>query len=169
MPSSAAASAGGDAFDVAQDHHLALGLGQPGEQVVDPPGELLGDQALVDPLGPRHRWRAPRAGRVEAVDELVVGPPGLLLPTGARPGAVEEDPEEPGLERRAPLEALDAADDRHPRLLADLLGHGAAADGRLGQAEQPGLVAVDQFDERGLVAGLEPFDEPDVIVHAPGG
>jgi hypothetical protein len=44
-----------------------------------------------------------------------------------------------------------------------------AADRGLGQPEKPRLVAAHEFDERGLVAGAQPLDEPDVVFHADRG
>ena len=106
----------------------------------------------------------PRAVRVEPlVGEGIVGPTRSLLAPRSRTYAVEEDPEEPRLERRPALESVDAAEHREPRVLRDLLCDGPAADGRLRQAEQPRLVATNELDERSLVTGLEPADQRRVV------
>jgi len=58
-----------------------------------------------------------------------------------------------------------AAKDREPGVLADLLGDGTAPHGRLRDAEERRLVTTYQRDERGLVAGAQPFDETHVVFH----
>ena len=168
MPSSDATSSAEHAVDVAQHHDLALVLGQLGEEVAAP-----------GPRGPRppcrsSTWsdqgtggRGPRARGVEPLLDGVVGPPGALLAADGRPGPVQEDAEQPGLERRPALEPLDAAHHRQPRVLRDLLGHRPRPDAAWAKPHQPRLVARDELHERGLVAGLQPRDELRVL-HADG-
>src|SRR5439155_4347000 len=81
-----------------------------------------------------------------------------------RAGPVEEDAEEPRLERRPPLEALEAPHHRQPRVLDGLLGDRPAPDGALGQAQEPDLVALHQRRERGLVTRPQTVEEVGVGV-----
>ena len=97
--------------------------------------ETFGDELVVDPLGPWRRRLGPRAVGVELFPSFAVGATGSLLATRDRAGAVEQDAEQPRLERGAAFEAFYALDDREPGFLADLFGNGAAADGRFGQAQ----------------------------------
>jgi hypothetical protein len=49
--------------------------------------------------------------------------------------------------------------------LGDLLGHGTTADGRLGKAKHARLVALDQRNERRLVARAKAVYQLSVVVH----
>jgi hypothetical protein len=144
-------------------------LGQGREKFVDATCDPFGHELVVDPLRPGNRRHGPCARRVEPLANDPIGTPGALFSTGGGAGPVEKDAEEPGLERGPALEPLDAPDDREPGVLAHLFGDGPAADGGLGEAKQPRLVHADELDERGLVAGTQPLDEPDVILHADRG
>ncbi len=92
------------------------------------------------------------------------GPPVM---TGDRPaltdagglGPVDQDVEQPRAQRRPALEPLDAPDQAEPGVLHDLLGDGPAGDHGLGQAQEGGVVALDDQPERGLVACPQPGDE----------
>ena len=87
--------------------------------------------------------------------------PALAL--GACDRAVGEDPKHPGLERRAPLEPVEALQDGQPRLLGDLLGHRLIAHVRLGDAHERRLVAIDQLAKRLLVAAPQGRDHAGVV------
>ena len=80
---------------------------------------------------------------------------------------VDENPEQPGLERRTPLEPVDAADDAHPGVLYRLFGHGLTGDHRAGQAEHGLLVAGHEHDERVLVPVAQAAEQLDVRLHDP--
>jgi len=156
---------GCDAFDVAEDHDLPLLLREHRQQRLHALRQLFGDEPIVDSIGPRDRRLGPCAGRIEPFDRVTVWSPGTLLAPDGAAGAVEQDPEEPRLERRASLESIDATHDREPGVLACLLGNRTAADGRFRQAEEARLVAANQLGERGLVAGAQPIDQSGVILH----
>jgi hypothetical protein len=156
---------GFETFHVAQHDHFALLVGEVRQQLVDTVGEALGDEAVVDTVRPRGGRVRPRTVAIEPFD-VVVRLAGPLLAACGRPRSVQEDAEEPRLERRAPLEPLDATDNGQPGVLARLFRHGPAADGRLCEAEQTRLVPADELGERGLVASTQPLDETDITVHA---
>ena len=71
---------------------------------------------------------------------------------------------QPGLQRRASFESFDATNDGQPRVLRDLLSHGAAADGHLGEAHHALLVAPDQRDEGRLVTRAKAVHQVGVVV-----
>ena len=81
----------------------------------------------------------------------------LALAAGAR--AVGDDPQDPGLQRRAALEAVEALQDAEPGLLHDLLGDGAAAHVAERDPQHQRAVAVDERHERVLVAGAQAREE----------
>src|SRR6266481_6100643 len=57
---------------------------------------------------------------------------------------VREDAKDPGLQRRALLEAVDAADDREPRLLNDLVRNGGTAHVGKGEPPERCVMACDE-------------------------
>src|SRR4051812_28294454 len=77
---------------------------------------------------------------------------GAALADAPRLGLVDEDPEQPRLQRGPLLEPVDSLEHAQPRLLHDLLGDSTASHVSLGQVEHRGLVAVDQLRECRLVA-----------------
>ena len=77
------------------------------------------------------------------------------LALAPRLGRVREDPEDPGLQRRAALEAVEALEDAEPGFLDDLLGDGAARDEHHRHPQHRGPVAAEQLAEGGFVAGTE--------------
>jgi hypothetical protein len=91
-----------------------------------------------------------------------------LLPRAPGAGDVHEDPEDPGLDRRALLEAVDAGDDGQPGLLDDLLGAGSRPHERRGHPAQGRIVAVEQPGERRLVPCSEPRHELPLIAEVEG-
>ena len=122
---------GAPPLDVPQRDHRALRRRQRGDRPLDHVARLGGEQPL---LGEARRRRRPVpgpvvVGAVEAVgstagssassDENGSDRPSRMP---ARLGAVREDAEQPRLQRRAPLEAVDALEDGEPGLLRDLLG-----------------------------------------------
>src|SRR6266508_6779074 len=132
------------ALDVAEGDHLALDVGQRIDGPVDH-GARLGGEKLVlgaPPLLWRRRPVAPpavlRATEALGRDRR----PRVLhlfaherrerhraaLPNAAGLREVRDDAEEPGAQRRATLEAVDAAEDAEPRFLYDLFRHGPLAD-----------------------------------------
>ena len=72
-----------------------------------------------------------------------------------RPRDVGDDSEQPGFQRRAPLEPVEAAKCAEPCLLDDLVGDGARADERERDFSHRRPVPVDERDERLLVAAAE--------------
>jgi hypothetical protein len=148
---------------------LALLVGEYRQQVVHATGEVPRHDPIVDLVGPRHRRLRPRAIGVESFDRFSVGSAGALLAARARASAVEQYVEQPCLERRPTFEPLDPTHDCEPRVLAHFLGDSTAADGRLRKAKQVRLITPDKFDERGLIAGAQPFDESAVVVHVDRG
>jgi hypothetical protein len=92
-----------------------------------------------------------------------------MLSAGRTPSPVQQDVEQPGLERGPAFEAIHAADDGQPGVLHDFLGHRAAADDALRQALQARLVGANQLDERRLVARLQALDEIAVVAHGQAG
>ncbi len=62
---------------------------------------------------------------------------------GARFGAIGEDGEEPGLERRAAFEAGQALEHGQPGFLRHFFGHGLLGHVQQGHAHQAGVAAVD--------------------------
>jgi hypothetical protein len=85
------------------------------------------------------------------------GAPPLPLPR--RPGLVQQDPEQPGPERGAPLEPVDASKDTEPRLLDDVLGDLPGGDVHPGHPDHRAVVLLDQEPERGLVPVAQRLDE----------
>ncbi len=90
---------------------------------------------------------------------------GALLPHAGGACPVGEDVEDPGLERGAALEAVDALQDGEPGLLGDLLRDGPAGDEGLGEPDHGRVVGVDELGEGGLVPVAQPSHEV-VISHA---
>ena len=153
---------------VAQRDHLALTGRQALDRIPDHPQRLGG----LEPRRARAPARPPsdrgsdRGPRPEAV-----GPQPLLVVSGARKGRrerqrarvahaarlghVDEYPVDPGLESRASLEPLDAAQHPEPGFLEHLLGRGVGGDVDAGHPQQAGAELVDEPPERGLVAGAQ--------------
>ena len=157
--------AGGQSFEVAQHDDLALAVWQLGQELLHAGGEVLGDEAVVDPVGPRLRRCRPCAELVEAVlDDALIWASRPLFSVSRSAGAVEQDVKQPRLERGPTFEPLESAHYCYPGVLGDLLGHGATADRRLGQAQHPRLVAADERDECRLVTGPTAVDQLDVLV-----
>jgi hypothetical protein len=155
-----------EAFDVTEHDDLALLVGQCRQEVVDSRGEVLGDEPVIDLIGPGNGRLRPRAVDIKSFDGPAIGTAGALLTARAGASTVEQHPEQPCLERRPALESVNAADDGEPSVLAHFLRDRATTHGCLGETEQPRLVAADQLDERGLLAGAQPFDKSEVIIHA---
>jgi hypothetical protein len=78
--------------------------------------------------------------------------------------AVDEDPQQPGLERGAPREAVEAAQDAQPCVLDDLFGDRPAGNEGGGQAQQHRLVAIHERKERRLIAGPQAHQQLGVLV-----
>jgi hypothetical protein len=72
---------------------------------------------------------------------------------------VREDAEDPGLERRAPLEAVEALQDPEPRLLHDLLGDVARLNVVARHRQHRAVVSLDERLEGLLVAGAQARQE----------
>ena len=86
----------------------------------------------------------------------------LALPAGLRP--VGQDAEQPGLQRRALLEALEPGEDAEPRLLDDLLGRLAVADVQARDPQHRRAVALDERAERELVAAAQAGEQLSVRI-----
>ena len=73
-----------EAFDVAEHDDLPLLIGECRQQVVNPLGEALGDEPVIDLVGPGD-WRLrPRAIGIESFNSVIVGTAGALLAARAR-------------------------------------------------------------------------------------
>ncbi len=59
---------------------------------------------------------------------LILGAGFAGLELATRLGSVDQDVDDPGFERGASLEAIDAAQDGEPGLLDDILGRGSVGD-----------------------------------------
>ena len=141
-----------------------------GDQVAASSRRSLSSIHAVDGIGPLPL--GVETGGIDRVQGLG-GRGGVLLGAG-RTSPIDEDAEEPGLERRAPFERLDAPDQAQPGVLHGFLGHGLAGDEAPGQTQHGLLVAAHQGHERFLVAVAEPGHHLDVRVHGaqrrtPGG
>ena len=87
------------------------------------------------------------------------------LPSRRPSGAVDEDPEQPGLQRRAALEAVDAAHVLRARCPARLLRPRPVGNERTGARRSiDGVVAAHEGDERPLVSGARAREQLDVVV-----
>src|SRR5262249_10906485 len=115
--------------------------------------------------GPGDRRFGPRTVGVEPFDG-VVGATRACLALGAGSRPVEQHAEQPRLERPPSLQSPHPPGDREPPRLTRFPGDGTATDGRLGNAQQARLVTADQLGERGLVAGAQPLDESEIVIHA---
>jgi hypothetical protein len=85
------------------------------------------------------------------------------LTLGPRLGDVREDPEQPGLERRASFEAADAGERAEPGLLHDLLGNRAVAHEQHRHPEHRRAVRPDERQEDRFVARLEALDDQRLV------
>jgi hypothetical protein len=156
----------GKSFDVAQHDNLALTVGQLGQELLHTRCEMLGRDSVVDAVGPGFRRCRPRPGPVEAVlDDAFIGTSRALFAACRGPSSIEQDVEQPGLERGAAFEPFDPADNREPCVLGDFFGYCTTANGRLGEAQHALLVEADERDECGLVSRPKALAQLDVVVH----
>src|SRR3954447_22710476 len=167
-------------LDVAQRQHRLLRLGERSDRRAQPFARLERREPALGVL-PRSRRRGPvprprGAVALEALrrhGRLVACPrergewhaAALAYAAGLR--LVGEDVEQPRLEGRPLLEAVQAVDGRDPRLLHDLLGDGVGADVRAGDALEARVVAGHEGDEGVLVAGPQRVEERGVPVGRP--
>ena len=156
---------GAPTLDVAEGDHCALRGRQTLDRVSDHPQSLSTEEPL---LGPALRRRSPLP-----VDEAVGIDRGLELERRERSRArlplpaclrpVRDDAEDPRLERRAALEAVDAVQDGDPALLHDVLRDRPARDVHQRHAQEGGLVHADELLERLLVPVAERLDESHLL------
>jgi hypothetical protein len=144
---------------VTQDDHRTLALGQLVERVADHRPHL---PRQCPGLRPRRLTATPGAqgavpGRGVAGQRGPAHRPGLPRPPGT--GGVDQDPHEPGLERGTGLEAVHAAQHRHPGVLHDVLGDVAAGHVAARQPEHQRGVPAYQGEIGVLVAAAEGGDE----------
>ena len=155
-----------EAFNVAEHNDLPLLVGESRQQVVNPFCDVLGGEPVIDLIGPWD-WRLrPSAAGIESFDSLTISAAGTLLAARGGASTVEQHAKQPGLERRPALEAIHPSKNGEPRVLARFFGNRATAYGCLGETEQPRLITADELDERGLVAGAQPLDKLEIILHA---
>src|SRR5262245_38967324 len=76
-----------------------------------------------------------------------------------RSGAIDQNPEDPRLERRSALEGPDALDHAQPRVLDDLLGDGVVRHVEARHATQARVMFADEPRERILVSAPERVEE----------
>ena len=107
---------------------LALADGQQRDGVIDDTPQLQDTEALLRLLVPRdgrHR-PAPVAAEPVGVDRGLTTKAaersGSGFPDTRAPGLVDEDPADPGLQRRPPLKRRQRLEDRQPRVLNRVLG-----------------------------------------------
>jgi hypothetical protein len=132
-------------------------------------GQYVGLEAIVDGVGPMLR----RVGPCSVVSEArrvdrgfgPSEPVELALADTDRPTAVHADLEQPRAQRGSAFEAFDPANQRHPRFLDDVLGRFSAVHELPCQGHQPTVVAIDQLDERELLAGSQALDQLCVGAH----
>ena len=176
------------ALDVAQDDDLLLARRQLGDRGADLLQRLGRQQLLVGHPRPAVRRDRPaaRVARVARRAEAVRVDRGLVLvlrrerghrhaarlPLPARTRAVGDDPQDPGLQARAALEAVQPLQDAEPGLLHDLFGHRAGAHMAERDPQHQRPVLVHERHERVLVACLEALEQSlvlvdDQLVHEP--
>src|SRR5262245_10414995 len=133
-------------LDVAEDDDVPLRGREQVECRADAREQLLPHDLLV------------RRGRLRRLlDHRQRDDPPLAL--HLRVGRVDEDPEDPGLQARAALEALDAARDGRPGVLDDLLRHRAAAAVRHRERDQAPVIPCIQLRVGARVARAQGRDE----------
>jgi hypothetical protein len=172
---------GRQALDVAHGDHRALHLRQLRDLRLDPLDRLVGGQRTLGLLPPAHRRRRPRARAGPGTDEAIGIDRGEIavallarerregdrapLALAARARAVDEDAEDPGAQRRALLEAVEALQRGQPRLLYDVLGDGRAGHVHARDAHHRWGPADDEVHERLFVAGPEALHQRVVVGH----
>jgi len=161
--------AGGETGDVAEQDHIAQLRRQLVDRRPDPCEHLPAEQAGLGQALPVVGQRGPASLRVEAirVDDrlaarLVAAEEGgegqqSRFPPAAGARHVEEDPEDPGLERRPALESVEPGEHSEPGLLDGVLGGIAIPEVAHREPEERPVVALEQRCESGFVAGLEGF------------
>ena len=83
---------GGELLHVSQQDRESLPVRELSEQVVDATGEVFGNDAVLDAVGPGFGRVHPRAGAIELLDvEIVVSRAGALLATTGRSCSVQQD------------------------------------------------------------------------------
>lgn len=151
-----------------EDGGRHLGQGLPRKQAVVRPDSPTGGRSRPVPVAPK----PPRVdGRLPA-EQVVVErrrgrPAGVPVP--ALPDAVQQDPEDPRLQRGPALEASQPLQDPDPGLLHDLLSRRWIPEVGQSHLEQGGLVAIDQLHEDPFVAPSQRLHQPRVacdIKHA---
>ena len=90
---------------------------------------------------------------------------GAVLPNAGGSGPVDQNAEQPGLERRPSLEPVDAAEHADPGVLDDFLGNGVAGHEGASETQERRVVPGDERQERGLIAGAEPGQQLRVGLH----
>lgn len=75
------------------------------------------------------------------------------------PGLVGENAEDPPLQRRTALEALEVGDDHKPGVLHHLLGYSARRAVHERQAQHRSRVTIQELDEGRLVASSQPLND----------
>ena len=152
---------GGHPLDVTKHHDLTLTCREAVECGLDTGQPALGDQPLVDRRLPRLGGQRPGARRVEAGRRSARDRPAgrCAVPSSPRAGPVDQDAEQPGLERRPTLEAVDTADDAHPGVLDRFLGDRAVRDIRARDPEEGCLVPADENHEGTFVTSSEQLEE----------
>ncbi len=73
------------------------------------------------------------------------------------PGAIDEDPVQPGLKGRPALEPVHTPQDRQPGFLHHFLSHGVVRYERAGNTHHGIVMPSDHVDEGSLVTGSGPL------------
>lgn len=139
---------------------LALADGQQRDGVIDDTPQLQDTEALLRLLVPRdgrHR-PAPVAAEPVGVDRGLTTKAaersGSGFPDTRAPGLVDEDPADPGLQRRPPLKRRQRLEDRQPRVLNRVLGRLCRARVVARAAQQHGAQLVDEGPKALLVKSV---------------
>jgi hypothetical protein len=88
-----------------------------------------------------------------------------LLATGAGKRPVDDDAEDPGLERGAALKAIESAQNTEPGVLRHLFGQAGVSHIRACQTNHHRVIALDQQGEGRLVTCAKRGQEGGVVPH----
>src|SRR5215475_14798809 len=143
--------------------------GQAFDRRAEQPGELPRLDPVLGLLDPAFRRVRPSATRAEpggVHHRAGIGHrDAALLPHAGRPRTVDQDAEQPGLQRGPALEPVQAAEHRQPGVLDDLLGHRRAGHERQREPEHGTVVAFHERDEGPFVTRPQAAEQLRVWFH----
>ena len=82
------------------------------------------------------------------------------------PGPIDEDAQQPGLERGPTFEAVNATHDSEPRVLHDFLGDRLRRNEGGRDAQHGVVMAGDEHDESLFVSRAQAFEQLDIVLHS---